>query len=113
MRDMAGTSSLRVVTFLDGRPAHEKQTRGILQALELLTPVRSAVDWFLGANKLNKALYNFSTGGCHDALTASGINNNQGTEATIYCLMAFLSLNNVIGIDDAAGQTKILYHEIS
>lgn len=50
---------LYIVIFLDGRPGHEKQTKGLLKALEWLTPIsveyrkiertsfRSAVrDWF-------------------------------------------------------------------
>jgi glycosyltransferase involved in cell wall biosynthesis len=69
---------------------------------QLLLPIRAAVDWFLGANRLNKAVYNFATGGCHDAVTSAGINRNQGTEATVFCLMAFLSLNQVIGYEDAS-----------
>jgi len=68
---------------------------------QLLLPIRSAVDWFLGANRLNKAMYNFATGGCHDAVTSAGINRNQGTEATVYCLMAFLSLNQVVGLEES------------
>jgi hypothetical protein len=67
----------------------------------LLLPIRAAVDWFLGANRLNKTVYNFTTGGCHDAVTSAGINRNQGTEATVYCLMAFLSLNQVIGLEES------------
>ena len=31
---------LSVVAFLDGRPAHEKQSNGVLQALEKLTPIQ-------------------------------------------------------------------------
>jgi glycosyltransferase involved in cell wall biosynthesis len=68
---------------------------------QLLLPIRAAVDWFLGANRLNKTVYNFATGGCHDAVTSAGINRNQGTEATVYCLMAFLSLNQVIGLEES------------
>jgi len=68
---------------------------------KLLLPIRAAVDWFLGANRLDKAVYNFATGGCHDAVTSAGINRNQGTEATVYCLMAFLSLNQVIGLEES------------
>ncbi|MCK4773739.1 MAG: hypothetical protein KAT30_03095, partial [Candidatus Krumholzibacteria bacterium] len=41
---------------------------------------------------VRKSLYDFGTGGCHDALTAGGLNRNQGAEATMYCLMAFLTL---------------------
>ena len=59
---------------------------------ELIHSIRSAADWFLGANRVGKSLYDFGTGGCHDALTAGGLNRNQGAEATLYCLMAFLTL---------------------
>jgi len=33
------TDPLTIIAFLDGRPGHEKQTRGVLQALRGLTPV--------------------------------------------------------------------------
>ncbi len=65
---------------------------------ELLNHIRSAVDWFLGANRLGAALYDFSTGGCYDAMTSAGVNRNQGTEATMYCLLALLSLDKTIGL---------------
>ena len=71
---------------------------------ELLHCIRSAVDWFLGANRLKTALYNFSTGGCYDAMTSAGVNRNQGTESTVYCLLAFLSLSRVIGLEDSHQQ---------
>jgi hypothetical protein len=66
---------------------------------ELLESIRVSADWFLGANRKEKSLYDFSTGGCHDAITASGLNRNQGTEATLYCLLAFLTLHNLAGIE--------------
>lgn len=69
---------------------------------ELLKPIRSAVDWFLGANQLNEPLYDFSTGGCHDSLISVGLNRNQGAEATVYCLLAFLSLNQIISLQDSS-----------
>jgi glycosyltransferase involved in cell wall biosynthesis len=61
----------------------------------LLHSIRSAADWFLGANRLGQSLYDFSTGGCHDALTASGLNRNQGTEATTWFLVSFLTLHRL------------------
>jgi len=67
----------------------------------LLAPIRAAADWFLGANSARTAVYAFSTGGCHDALMASGINRNQGTEATVYCLLAFLTLHQLASVDSA------------
>ena len=61
--------------------------------------LRAAADWFLGANKRSESLYDFNSGGCHDALTASGLNYNQGTEATVSCLIAFLTLHHLAGDD--------------
>jgi hypothetical protein len=70
----------------------------------LLDPIRNAMDWFLGANRRNESLYDFSTGGCYDAVTASGLNENQGTEATISYLLAMLTLHEIARSDL---QTKI------
>jgi glycosyltransferase involved in cell wall biosynthesis len=66
---------------------------------ELIYSIRSATDWFLGANRLGLPLYDFATGGCHDALTSSGVNRNQGTEATTWCLMAFLTLHRLASVE--------------
>lgn len=67
----------------------------------LLRPIRAAADWFLGANRRGEALYDFATGGCYDALSASGLNRNQGTEATTACLIAMLTLNELAGAQAA------------
>ncbi len=66
---------------------------------ELLGPIRAAADWFLGANKRGESVYDFNSGGCHDALTASGLNENLGTESTVSCLIAFLTLHRLAGHD--------------
>ena len=55
-----------------------------------------AFEWFLGRNRLQKAVYDFSTGGCHDGLGESAVNGNQGAESTLAYLQALLAL-------DAAG----------
>ncbi|MDJ0763592.1 MAG: glycosyltransferase family 4 protein [Myxococcota bacterium] len=65
----------------------------------LLKHMRAASEWFLGANRRNEALYDFTSGGCHDALTGGGLNQNQGTEATLACLISFLTLHQLIGVD--------------
>lgn len=65
----------------------------------LLIPMRAAVDWFLGSNRFDLPLYDFYTCGCCDALTPSGLNRNQGAKSTVYCLLAFLSLNETISIE--------------
>ncbi len=85
---------LTAATFIEAAGAAYKaeRTESILLAL------RSATDWFLGANEKATAVYDFETGGCYDALTASGLNRNQGTEATTYCLLAFLTLTRIAGI---------------
>jgi uncharacterized protein YyaL (SSP411 family) len=49
-------------------------------------------DWFFGHNSVGDALYDPVTGGCFDALSPSGANLNQGSESTICCLLAQLSM---------------------
>jgi hypothetical protein len=55
-----------------------------------------AFEWFLGRNRLQQSVYDFSTGGCHDGLGASDLNGNEGAESTLAYLQALLVL-------DAAG----------
>ncbi|MDJ0764735.1 MAG: glycosyltransferase family 4 protein [Myxococcota bacterium] len=69
----------------------------------LLKRIRSAADWFVGANRFGEALYDFSTFGCHDAITATGLNLNQGTRATAYCVLAFLTLHHLASATPSAG----------
>ncbi|MEJ2720864.1 MAG: glycosyltransferase family 4 protein [bacterium] len=73
-----------------------------------LKPIRRAADWFLGDNRRGEAVYQFATGGCYDAVTASGLNRNQGTEATAYCLIAFTTLHRLAGMDVSAGAEDLL-----
>ncbi|NIM19679.1 MAG: glycosyltransferase [Candidatus Latescibacteria bacterium] len=69
---------------------------------DLLIPIRAAADWFLGSNRKGESLYDFATGGCHDAITASGLNLNQGTEATVFCLIAFITLHRLAATQAAS-----------
>jgi glycosyltransferase involved in cell wall biosynthesis len=55
-----------------------------------------AFEWFLGRNRLQRSVYDFSTGGCHDGLGESAVNDNEGAESTLAYLQALLVL-------DAAG----------
>jgi glycosyltransferase involved in cell wall biosynthesis len=71
---------------------------------ELIHSIRSAADWFLGVNRAGQPLYDFATGGCHDALTASGLNRNQGTEATTWFLISFLTLHRLASVSLPAEQ---------
>jgi glycosyltransferase involved in cell wall biosynthesis len=52
------------------------------------TAMEQCFAWFLGSNDLQQSLYDFSTGGCHDGLHPTGINQNQGCESTICWLLA-------------------------
>jgi len=92
----AQASPITCATFIEALGAAYYDRRDS----ELLHYIRSAIDWFLGANRLGIALYDFSTGGCYDAMTSAGVNRNQGTESTVYCLLAFLSLNKITGLKD-------------
>jgi glycosyltransferase involved in cell wall biosynthesis len=57
-----------------------------------LRRMRQAFSWFLGANRLNLPLYDFSTGGCRDGLGAGEANQNQGAESTLSFLMSLLAM---------------------
>jgi glycosyltransferase involved in cell wall biosynthesis len=81
-------------TFIEALGAAYKINR----TEDTLHVMRAAADWFLGANDKSTAIYDFETGGCYDALTASGLNRNQGTEATTFCLLAFLTLTRIASI---------------
>jgi hypothetical protein len=49
--------------------------------------VARCVDWFLGANDSNTAMYDPETGGGYDGLEADGANLNQGAESTLAWLL--------------------------
>ena len=49
-------------------------------------------EWFLGRNSKGVMVYNSETGGCYDGITPSGLNLNQGAEATVSYLLARLDM---------------------
>ena len=49
-------------------------------------------NWFLGHNDLNMVLYDPKSGGCRDGLMADGINQNEGAESTLACLLSHMTL---------------------
>jgi hypothetical protein len=51
-----------------------------------------AYSWFLGRNKVGVRLYSERTGGCHDGLSVTAANPNQGAESTLAYYQALLSL---------------------
>lgn len=91
----------------NGQKAHFDQqpvdTASMVQTLLLANKITNkssylkdaikAFQWFLGKNCLNRAVYDESTGGCHDGIGESSINLNQSAESTISYLIARLSLD--------------------
>jgi glycosyltransferase involved in cell wall biosynthesis len=49
-------------------------------------------DWFLGRNTVGLPLYDSKSGGCHDGVQPDRLNQNQGAESTLSCLMALAEL---------------------
>jgi len=60
----------------------------------------SALNWFLGDNDLQIALYDPTTGGCRDGLHPDRANENQGAESTLSFLMALLEMRKLEEADD-------------
>lgn len=75
--------------------AHTEAFRATRSEVAARRAVR-AFEWFLGRNRLDTAVYDFATGGCHDGLGETAVNVNEGAEATLAYLQALLVL-------DAAG----------
>jgi glycosyltransferase involved in cell wall biosynthesis len=60
---------------------------------------RMCFDWFLGRNDLNIPLYDYSTGGCRDGLTADGANQNEGAESTLAWLLSLFDIYSLPGFE--------------
>lgn len=52
-------------------------------------------NWFLGQNDLHLPLYDAKTGGCRDGLESDGINQNEGAESTLACLLSLTALHHL------------------
>lgn len=61
-----------------------------------------AYAWFLGDNDTDVPVAIPATGGCHDGLTAGGVNRNQGAESTLMWLTALEHIRRL----RAAGRTE-------
>ncbi len=57
-----------------------------------INQARLCMEWFLGNNDLNIAIYDYKTGGCFDGLTPMGPNKNQGAESTLMWLLSLLDM---------------------
>ena len=52
----------------------------------------AAFQWYLGRNRLGKAMYNPATGACSDGLGPDGPSKNKGAESTVSFLLAQVAL---------------------
>jgi hypothetical protein len=69
------------------------------------TEARVAFDWFLGRNDVGLALYDPTTGGCHDGLHPQRSSQNQGAESTLAFLLSLVEMRivrSVIRREEAA-----------
>jgi glycosyltransferase involved in cell wall biosynthesis len=62
-----------------------------------LRRMRESFAWFLGSNRLNLPLYDFTTAGCHDGLGELEVNQNEGAESTISFLMSLQRMHDLVG----------------
>jgi glycosyltransferase involved in cell wall biosynthesis len=62
---------------------------------EWISRIGLLFSWFLGNNDRQELMYDYYTGGCHDGLTSSGINSNQGAESTISWLLALHRMTQI------------------
>ncbi len=65
--------------------------------------------WFLGQNDLGMPLYDFETGGCYDALQPNGVNENQGAESTLSCLISLIKMYKIMGMHNLVADNKLLF----
>ncbi len=61
---------------------------------EWVDQAKRCFEWFTGRNDVGASLFNPETGGCHDGLTPSGVNRNQGAESTLAFLVSALALHH-------------------
>jgi glycosyltransferase involved in cell wall biosynthesis len=61
--------------------------------------METAINWFLGSNRLHQIIYNPCTGGCYDGLEKTHVNLNQGAESTVSYLMARFTIEKYKQID--------------
>jgi len=61
-----------------------------------LQRMRQSFEWFLGKNRLDTSLYDYTTGGCRDGLELTTANENQGAESTLSFLTALLAMLDVV-----------------
>ena len=65
----------------------------IVRDKKYLELAKYSFEYFLGRNRLQTVMYDYSTGAVCDGLNCDGMNCNQGAESVICYLMALSSLN--------------------
>ena len=68
----------------------------IVRDKKYLELAKYSFEYFLGRNRLQAVMYDYSTGAVCDGLNCDGTNGNQGAESVICFLMALSSLNKYI-----------------
>lgn len=63
---------------------------------QLLTKALEWFDWYSGKNTQKHSLVDASSGGIYDALTPTGVNQNEGAESIVTYLMAYLELSALV-----------------
>jgi glycosyltransferase involved in cell wall biosynthesis len=66
---------------------------GIVRERKYLELAKYSFEYFLGRNRLQTVMYDYSTGAVCDGLNSDGMNCNQGAEPVICYFMALSSLN--------------------
>ena len=51
-----------------------------------------AFEWFLGRNRLGEPVYDFASGGSHDGIGSTGMNDNEGAESTLAYFQSLLAI---------------------
>ncbi|MFA6714611.1 MAG: glycosyltransferase family 4 protein [Victivallaceae bacterium] len=69
-----------------------KEAYNVSNNPQWLSRARCCLEWFLGRNDLNVPLYDYTSGGCCDGLSANGPNHNQGAESTLAWLLSLFNL---------------------
>ena len=68
----------------------------VVRDKKYLELAKYSFEYFLGRNRLQAVMYDYSTGAVCDGLNCDGMNGNQGAESVICYLMALSSLNKYV-----------------
>ena len=64
---------------------------------EYIKRIEKVFSWFMGNNLIGVRVYDDKSGGCHDGLMPSGVNQNEGAESTLSYLGARLIMERLSG----------------